>query len=84
MATWTSQLSLTLDLLKLGSFRLVDAQKATGRAPSRLLPLLASLCHGRVVAVREGAPPRGKTYAATVKGKLALPIIEEILHMAGE
>ena len=84
MATWMSQMSLTLDLLNLGSFRLVDAQRATRRAPSQLLPVLASLCDDGLAEVMKGAHLRGKTYAATPKGKAALSKIEEVLRMMQE
>jgi len=84
MATWMSHLELTQDLLRLGLFRLVDAQKTTMRAPSQLLPIIASLRDDGLVEVKGVVTPRGKTYAVTPKGQVALVKIEKIQSMTEE
>ena len=83
MAGQRWKLSLMCDILKLHAFRLVDLQRATGAAPSRLLPELSRMVELGLLQVGQNSNS-GKLYRVTPKGEKGLAKGEEILSlMAG-
>jgi len=79
MATWMSDMTLAHDLLELDTFRLLDAQKGTGKAPGQLLSMLGALRAGGLMEARTTGRAQHETYEATLKGRTALLTIEETL-----